>query len=81
MKRTALPTASIAFCSRNESARVVLDEIPGVSESRKKALLETFGSVERIRKSSAEEISSVSGIGPDSASKSAQYLARSNVAY
>ena len=31
----------------------LLDEIPGVSESRKKALLETFGSVERIRKSSA----------------------------
>ena len=36
----------------------LLDEIPGVSESRKKALLETFGSVERIRKSSVEEISS-----------------------
>jgi excinuclease ABC subunit C len=42
----------------------VLDEIPGVSQSRKKALLEAFGSVERIRKSSTEEISSVSGIGP-----------------
>ena len=55
----------------------VLDEIPGVSESRKKALLETFGSVERIRKSSAEEISSVPGIGHRLGEQISQYLARS----
>ena len=55
----------------------VLDEIPGVSESRKKALLETFGSVERIRKSSAEEISSVTGIGLRLGEQISQYLARS----
>jgi excinuclease ABC subunit C len=55
----------------------VLDEIPGVSESRKKALLETFGSVERIRKSSAEEISSVTGIGPRLGEQISQYLTRS----
>jgi excinuclease ABC subunit C len=54
----------------------VLDEIPGVSQSRKKALLETFGSVERIRKSSAEEISSVSGIGPRLGEQISQYLTR-----
>jgi excinuclease ABC subunit C len=55
----------------------VLDEIPGVSESRKKALLETFGSVERIRKSSAEEISSVPGIGHRLGEQISQYLAHS----
>jgi excinuclease ABC subunit C len=55
----------------------VLDEIPGVSESRKKALLETFGSVERIRKSSAEEISSVPGIGHRLGEQISQYLTRS----
>ena len=55
----------------------VLDEIPGVSESRKKALLETFGSVERIRKSSAQEISSVTGIGPRLGEQISQYLTRS----
>ncbi|HEY5768479.1 MAG TPA: excinuclease ABC subunit UvrC [Terrimicrobium sp.] len=55
----------------------VLDEIPGVSESRKKALLETFGSVERIRKSSAEEISSVTGISPRLGEQISQYLTRS----
>ena len=57
----------------------VLDEIPGVSQSRKKALLETFGSVERIRKSSTEEISSVSGIGPRLGEQISLYLARSKV--
>ena len=55
----------------------ILDEIPGVSESRKKALLETFGSVERIRKSSAEEISSVTGISPRLGEQISQYLTRS----
>jgi excinuclease ABC subunit C len=54
----------------------LLDEIPGVSESRKKALLETFGSLERIRKSSAKQIGSVSGIGPKLGEQIAQYLAR-----
>lgn len=53
----------------------LLDEIPGVSESRKKALLEAFGSVERIRKSSVEEISSVGGIGPRLGEQISQYLA------
>jgi excinuclease ABC subunit C len=55
----------------------VLDEIPGVSESRKKSLLETFGSVERIRKSSVEEISSVTGIGARLGEQISQYLTRS----
>jgi excinuclease ABC subunit C len=54
----------------------LLDEIPGVSESRKKALLETFGSVERIRKSSAKQIASVNGIGPKLGEQIAHYLAR-----
>jgi excinuclease ABC subunit C len=54
----------------------LLDEIPGVSASRKKALLEAFGSVERIRKSSVEEISSVSGIGPRLGEQISQYLTR-----
>jgi excinuclease ABC subunit C len=55
----------------------ILDEIPGVSESRKKALLETFGSVERIRKSSVEKISSVTGIGARLGEQISQYLTRS----
>ena len=43
-------------------AESVLDECPGVSDSRKQALLAKFGSVERLRKSSIEDIAAVDGI-------------------
>ena len=39
-----------------------LDDIPGVSESRKKALLKNFGSITRLRKASTEEIAETPGI-------------------
>ncbi len=39
-----------------------LDDIPGVSETRKKALLSKFGSVERIRRSTPEALAEVPGI-------------------
>jgi excinuclease ABC subunit C len=43
-------------------AESVLDECPGVSDSRKQALLAKFGSVERLRKASVEDIAAVDGI-------------------
>lgn len=55
----------------------VLDDIPGVSESRKKALLAEFGSLERIRKAPPEKLAAVSGIGPRLGEQIAEYLARS----
>jgi len=39
-----------------------LDEIPGVSSARKSALLAKFGSVERIKKCSADDLAGVPGI-------------------
>ncbi|MFQ3671854.1 MAG: helix-hairpin-helix domain-containing protein [Verrucomicrobiia bacterium] len=42
----------------------LLDEIPGISARRKAALLQTLGSIERIRSASAEELTSVEGISP-----------------
>ena len=39
-----------------------LDEIPGISTARKQALLERFGSVDRLKKASIENISAVPGI-------------------
>ncbi len=42
----------------------VLDTVPGVSESRKKALLAKFGSVERLRKAPPEALAEVNGISP-----------------
>ena len=41
----------------------VLDEIPGIGPSKKKALFERFGSVRQIRKAAEEQIASVPGIG------------------
>ena len=42
----------------------VLDDIEGVSRRRKEALLRAFGSVERLRRASEEDIARVPGIGP-----------------
>ncbi len=55
----------------------VLDDIPGVSEARKKALLAEFGSVERLKKAPAEKLAAVPGIGPRLGEQIAEYLARS----
>ena len=41
----------------------LLDDCPGVSENRKLLLLRHFGSIERLRHATAEEISSIEGIG------------------
>jgi len=41
----------------------ILDDCPGVSQNRKNLLLRRFGSVNRLRKASVEEISSTEGIG------------------
>jgi excinuclease ABC subunit C len=41
----------------------VLDEIPGVGERRKRALIRHFGSVRHIRNASVEEIAAVEGVG------------------
>ena len=40
-----------------------LDEIPGIGEKRKQVLLAHFGSVDRLRRASLEEIAAVEGIG------------------
>src|SRR3954447_11720171 len=45
-----------------------LDDIPGLGETRRKALLRQFGSLKRLRAASAEEIAEVPGIGPRTAS-------------
>ena len=52
----------------------VLDDCPGVSGSRKQALLRRFGSVARLRKAPAQEIAKVPGIGAKLAQTIADYL-------
>jgi excinuclease ABC subunit C len=41
-----------------------LDEIGGLGEGRRKALLDKFGTVTALKSASIEEISDVPGIGP-----------------
>jgi excinuclease ABC subunit C len=54
-----------------------LDDIDGVNESRKKALLARFGSVDRLRKASVEAIAEVPGISGRLASQIHSHLAKS----
>ena len=49
---------------RRRITESALDDIPGVSEARKKALLAKFGSITRIRKASVEDLAKTSGISP-----------------
>ena len=46
----------------------VLDEFPGLGQKRKLALLQHFGSIQRLRKASPQQIAEVPGIGPKTAS-------------
>ena len=44
-----------------------LDDVPGLGETRRKALLRQFGSIKKLRAASAEEVAQVPGIGPRTA--------------
>ena len=48
---------------RRRNFRSVLEDIPGVGEGRKKALLRSFGSLKRIREASIEELTAEAGLG------------------
>jgi excinuclease ABC subunit C len=52
----------------------ILDDCPGISRARKERLLEKFGSVSRMRKTTAEEIASVSGINEKLAGEIVHFL-------
>ena len=54
----------------------ILDECPGVSENRKKLLLRHFGSIERLRNATAEEICAIEGIGPKLAETLVEFFSR-----
>ena len=54
----------------------ILDDCPGVSQNRKNLLLRRFGSVNRLRKASVEEIGATEGIGPKLAQEVHRFLQR-----
>ena len=54
----------------------ILDDCPGVSQNRKSLLLQRFGSVNRLRRASVEEIASTEGIGRKMAEEVHHFLQR-----
>jgi excinuclease ABC subunit C len=52
----------------------ILDDCPGVSQNRKNLLLRRFGSVNRLRRATVDEIASTEGIGQKLAEEVHQFL-------
>ena len=53
----------------------VLDEFPGIGEARKAALLRKFGSVQRLKTATLEQIAAVPGFGGKAAEELKEFLA------
>jgi excinuclease ABC subunit C len=53
----------------------VLDEFPGIGERRKAALLKKFGSVQRLRTATLEQLAAVPGFGGKAAAELKSFLA------
>jgi excinuclease ABC subunit C len=54
----------------------LLDDCPGVSENRKMLLLRHFGSIDKLRRATAEEICAIEGIGPKLAENIVEFFAK-----
>jgi excinuclease ABC subunit C len=52
---------------RERNFQSVLENIPGIGEGRKKALLRHFGSLKAVREATAEALAAVEGFGPKQA--------------
>jgi len=66
-----------AYHQKLRGRRIVfsaLDEIPGVGERRKRALIRHFGSVRSVRAAAVEDIAAVEGIGRGVAERIHRYL-------
>ena len=58
----------------------ILDEFPGIGEQRKAALLKKFGSVQRLRTATLEQIAAVPGFGGKAAGELKAFLEARSVA-
>jgi excinuclease ABC subunit C len=68
---------AIAYHRKLREKRAVhseLDDIRGIGEVRKKALLRHFGSLERIKQATVEELAAVKGLSKKAAEEIANYL-------
>jgi excinuclease ABC subunit C len=72
---------AIAYHRKLREKRAVhseLDDVPGIGEVRKKALLRHFGSVEKIRQATVEELMAVKGMSKKAAEEVTAYFKKSN---
>ncbi|HEY2724021.1 MAG TPA: excinuclease ABC subunit UvrC [Pseudonocardiaceae bacterium] len=61
---------AISYHRQKRSARMTasaLDDVAGLGQSRRTALLKHFGSLRKLRQASVEEITAVPGVGPSTA--------------
>ena len=54
----------------------ILDDFKGLGKVRKQALLDQFGSIEKLRNTKPEEIQKMEGIGPKIANKLHDFLSK-----
>jgi excinuclease ABC subunit C len=54
----------------------ILEDVPGLGPVRRAALLEHFGSLDRLKAATAEQIAAVRGVGPRLAAEIAAFLAQ-----
>jgi excinuclease ABC subunit C len=59
---------------RERNFKSVLEEIPGIGDKRKRALLSHFGSLKRIRSATAEDIAQVEGFNEQLADRVQRFL-------
>jgi excinuclease ABC subunit C len=65
---------------RERNFKSVLEEIPGVGDKRKRAMLAHFGSLKRIRAATAEEIARVDGFNAQLAERVQKFLSAADQA-
>jgi excinuclease ABC subunit C len=68
---------AIAYHRKLREKRAIhseLDDIPGIGEARKKALLRHFGSLDRIKQATMEDISKVKGISKKAAGEIVEFF-------
>jgi excinuclease ABC subunit C len=67
---------AIAYHRKLREKRAIkseLDDIPGIGEVRKKALLRHFGSLEKIKQATMDDISAVKGMSKKAAKEIARF--------
>ena len=66
-RRTGSRSPTTASAAAKAMTGSVLDDVPGLGPTRRRALLKKFGSVKKLRAASVDEVAEVPGIGPATA--------------